>query len=263
MLQTLKKYQTTALMSAIAYIADSPLFTIDYLLRLIRAVFLIGIWKLLFQGRGDVEGYTLSAILTYIVIAEVFAEPLECVTELSDYFWNGEIINRFLRPMTLVGQLVSECFGKWGLNFMLFSIPLLILATLMGVNPLPASPWSAFCFMISLALGMTVGFALEFLLCAIAVSLEIPAMTIQRIRYALGALLGGTIIPLALLPWGMGQVFSFLPFASLASAPLQIYVGRGNTWLLLGLQCFWAVVLWVLALYLWNRVRERIVGYGG
>jgi ABC-type uncharacterized transport system permease subunit len=74
--------------------------------------------------------------------------------------------------------------------------------------------------------------------------------------------LSGVLLPLALLPWGLGTIFDYLPFAATASTPLRIYVGTGAAPLLL-VQLGWSILLWPLALWLWAANRERVVGYGG
>ena len=71
------------------------------------------------------------------------------------------------------------------------------------------------------------------------------------------------MIPLALYPWGLGDLFAYLPFAAMAWAPLALYTGTGNPLQLLGIQVFWAVVLWLLADWVWRANRERLVSYGG
>ena len=79
----------------------------------------------------------------------------------------------------------------------------------------------------------------------------------------LSVLLSGAVIPLALMPWGIGGVLGYLPFAALASAPLRIYTGTGDAVSLLALQAGWAAVLWLLAHLMWNANRERLVTHGG
>ncbi len=82
-------------------------------------------------------------------------------------------------------------------------------------------------------------------------------------RIAITGLLAGSVIPLALLPWGLGPIFELLPFATVAWAPLAIYTGLGEPLRLIGLQLFWAAVLWPLVFWAWSASREKVVGYGG
>ena len=95
------------------------------------------------------------------------------------------------------------------------------------------------------------------------VLLEQNVYAVMQIRSALTALLSGAVIPLALMPWGIGEVLGYLPFASLASAPLRIYTGTGDPAFLIVLQAFWLAVLWPLAHLIWTVNRERLVSHGG
>jgi ABC-2 type transport system permease protein len=259
----LRRYRKTATLAATSAVGESKLFLLDYLLRLLRVVVLLAIWRTILPAHGSVAGFTLGAVLTYTLIAEVFAEQLVCTTQVASDLWEGAIAMRMLLPMSLVEHYAADLCGRWLAGLALFSLPLLLCAPLLGVNPLPAGPLAALLFVLSLALAVTIGLAIEFFFLALTVAVEQPVWVIGRMRRALMTLLSGTLLPLALLPWGLGSVFQWLPFASMASAPLQIYTGTGRAGLLLLVQLGWSVVLWPLTLWLWRANREKLVGYGG
>ncbi|HLJ56312.1 MAG TPA: hypothetical protein VKT77_14825, partial [Chthonomonadaceae bacterium] len=98
---------------------------------------------------------------------------------------------------------------------------------------------------------------------AIAIGMELSPWIVDRSRRAVGGLLSGAIIPFALMPWGVGRALAWNPFAALASAPLQIYVGKGDPVRLMALQVAWAALLWPIAMRAWMKLRERMVSYGG
>ena len=259
----LQKYTKTAGMAAASYVGDTRLFLLDYLLRVLRVTVLLSIWRTLFAQGGQQSGLTLPVLLTYTLIAEAFAEPLEASTDVAWSFWDGTIATRFNRPLGVFAQYIAETCGKWAFGLVSFSIPLLFVGVLMGINPLPANGMAALLFLPSIILGASVGFALDFLFTAGGIALQFPPFALERMRGAIATLLSGAFIPLALLPWNLGRVFGWLPFASMASAPLRIYTGTGNPLPLLALQLFWAVSLWPLAAWLWRKNQERMVAYGG
>src|SRR5205085_481180 len=115
----------------------------------------------------------------------------------------------------------------------------------------------------SLLLAIGIGLALDFLFTGIGISLQFPPFATARMRQAIAALLSGAFIPLALLPWNLGKIFEWLPFASTASAPLRIYTGTGDSLRLLLMQAFWCAVLWPLTLWQWRVTQEKMVSYGG
>ena len=90
-----------------------------------------------------------------------------------------------------------------------------------------------------------------------------PVWLVEFARGAITGVLAGAVLPLSLMPWGLGNVLELLPFASLAWAPLAIYTGAGEPLRLFALQAFWSVALWPMALWLWRANREKVVGYGG
>jgi viologen exporter family transport system permease protein len=259
----LRRYRKTASLAASSAIGESRLFLLDYLLRLLRVLVLLAIWRTVLPAHGTTSGMTLAAVLTYTVISEAFAEQMAARTNISDELWVGSIATRMLQPMTMVEHYAADMVGRWLLGLALFSLPLLLCAPLLGVSPLPASPLAAVLFVLSLALAVTIGLAVDFFFLGLTFALGQAVWVISRMRMAVTMVLSGALLPLALLPWGLGNLFTWLPFASMASAPLQIYTGTGNVALLLLAQSGWAIALWPLTLWLWRANREKLVGYGG
>lgn len=255
-------YVKTAAMAA-ADVGDSPVFLVEYLLRLLHVLILLSLWRVILGSRPNTDVMSLQAVLTYTLVAEVFAQQLAARTTLVDAFWVGDLVMRFLRPIGLIRQLSAEMAGRWALHFACFSVPLLLLAPWLGVDPRPASLSAGVLFVPSLACGILVGIAIDVLFGALTVAFEQPAWLLENVRAAAAALLSGSLLPLAFYPWGLGDVFGFLPFAAMAWAPLAIYTGTGDPLPLLLMQVCWAVVLWAVADWLWRANRERLVGYGG
>ncbi|MBI1802074.1 MAG: ABC-2 family transporter protein [Chloroflexi bacterium] len=259
----LRPYWKTAAMEAAGAIGDDPLFLLQYLFRLLRVLVLLSIWQVIFAGRGAVAGMSAASVLTYTLIEEVFADPLTTRTELWVSLRDGSLAVSFLQPMGLVGQFTSKMIGRWFFGSVTFSLPLLMLSPLLGVSPMPASAAALALFVISLVLAITVGVALEFIFGGLMVYFEYSTYAIENLRSAVSVLLSGALIPLQLMPWGMGEVLRWLPFASVASAPLTIYTGTGDPLFLLVMQALWAVILWPVAGWLWRLNRERLVSFGG
>jgi ABC-type uncharacterized transport system permease subunit len=261
--QRLRQYGKSAAMAAVGYVGESRLFLFSMLLRLLRVLLLLSVWRMVLAGKGTVSGMTLGSVLTYTLAAEMFADILQCRTWLEDAFWSGAIITRMVRPMSLFAQFTSEMFGPVLVGLVTFSLPLFLCAPLLGVNPLPASGSAALLFLVSLALAVSVGLALEYIFAGLAILFEMPPYALTRLRAAVGALLSGALLPLALLPWNLGSVLAWLPFASQASAPLRIYTGTGAAPSLLATQAVWSVLLWPVAHRIWRLGRERMVSFGG
>src|SRR6266852_3206863 len=242
-MRLMRGYLKTAAMSA-GDVGDTPLFVVDYALRILRVLVLLGLWRTILGGRESTGPMSLAAVLTYTVVAEVFAEQLAVRTTLNLAFWEGTLVIRFLRQMGRVRQLAAEMAGKWLISLSLFSVPLLLATPLLGVDPRPSSVVAGGLFILSLGLAILVGLALDLLFGALTVALEQPVWVIEYTRTAVATLLSGSLLPLAYYPWGLGDVFSWLPFSAMAWAPLAIFTGTGQPVSLLASQLLWAAILW-------------------
>jgi len=238
------------------------LFLIQFLFRLLRVVVLLSLWRVILP-EYDTAGMTLSTILTYTLIQEVFAEQLLPRTNIEWALHDGGITRRFLQPLDLVSQFMAHMVGGWVFGLVFFSLPLLLVAPWLGVHPAPVNLLAGALFLVSVVCTMAIGVALDFIFAAFLTHFEGSAYMVGRVRMAISLVLSGALVPLALLPWNLGALLQWLPFASLASAPLRIYTGTGDPRFLLALQAAWAVVLWGLARWLWQHYRERLVSYGG
>jgi ABC-2 type transport system permease protein len=255
-------YLKTATMAA-SVVGDSPFFLIGYALRLLRVLILLALWRTVLAEHTANGPLSLAQVLTYTLIAEVFAEQLNVRTSLNLAMWDGTLVMRSLRPMGLMRQLSAEMVGPWAIDLVLFSLPLLALAPLLGVDPRPANLQAGILFLPSLTAAILVGLALEQVFGAAVVALEQPVWLVEYIRGAIGTLLSGALLPLAYYPWGLGEVFAKLPFAAMAWAPLAIYTAADDPWPLLASQIIWAAILWPVGRWLWQANREKLVGYGG
>ncbi len=271
MIRPLRTFWHTAGMAATGAAADGGAFLLlDYLLRLLRVALLLSVWRMILAGQtpagddvGAATGLSLDTILTYTLVAAVFADPLAARTRLEEALWNGSIATRFLHPVSIAGHFAAEMVGGWLPGFGFFSVPLFLAAPLLGVSALPAGPVAGLLFPLSLVLGVAVGMAVDFLLCALMVTFGWSVWEVERWRSALSTVLSGALSPLSVLPWNLGQVLSWLPFAAMAWAPLSIYTGAPDAPRLLAMQAFWAVTLWLVGQRLWRANRQKVVIYGG
>jgi ABC-2 type transport system permease protein len=261
---TLYKYWKTMQMVSTGSLHDNRLGLLaGFALRLLRVVILLSLWRTVISDGETVSGMTLGAVLTYTLIAEAFSSQMSIRTTLSDTLWEGIIANRLLRPIGIYGQFLAEMVGGWFPGLVLHSLPLLLLAPLLEVDAAPASWEAGLWFGLSIAMGIAVGMALDVIFSGGMVFLEQSVHALTQIRDAVSLLLSGAVVPLALFPWHIGDALAWLPFASLASAPLRIYTGTGDPHFLVALQALWAVILWPTAHLLWSISRERMVSHGG
>ena len=258
-----RPYFSTATMAATAGIGEHPLVLLDHAIALLRVVLLVSIWRAILQSDAAPAEPAMAAVLTYIVLAQVLAQQLDVRTEVLTAVWEGAVASRLLRPVSTFLDYLAEMAGGWGLRFVTFSIPVLVLTPALGVSLAPANPARGGLFLISLALSVAVGSAVDFLFALVVIRVPDNMWSLRMGREALIPLVSGAMIPLSLMPWSIGNVLTWLPFASMVSAPLRIYTGDGAAFGLLALQAAWAALLWPLTRLAWRRAAPRMVSFGG
>lgn len=265
---SLRKHAATARLCALS-VFDGNFLCVggEYAMRFLQFALLVLVWRSLGESGADLGGMALPQLLTYTLMASVLRQQLDIITPATAALWEGSIVGRYLRPVSLLGGLAAETVGRWWVPvFLFYSLPLLLLSPLLGVSPLPASPAALGWFFISLLLSASLGFALDYLYASLAIRMKNGCWAVQMIRETLAQLFTGALIPFALLPAWAGKTLALLPTGSIASAPLILYAGAaqpGGEWRLVGLQLFWNAVLWPLSLWAFHRSEERMISYGG
>ena len=253
------KYLKTADLAAREKTNGGILYMIpDVLIRVTTLVPLIFLWKVVMSSGVDV-GMSIDQMLTYTFVHAILADMLVVKTAATGWLSDGILQKLFGRPMSVLGQLTAETVGRWIPMLLLFSLPTLILAPILGVSLIPRSVW----IIPSLILSISLGIALECLFACLSIRLRSMNWLIDRIRAATVMLFSGTLIPIRLLPFGLAAAMRFQPFAALGGSPLQIFIGTADTAEILLLQVFWNAALWPLALLAFSKSRERMVSYGG
>lgn len=254
------RYRASAWLAATGASGDGLYSAIRYVIRLLRLLVLLTIWR---GVLGNEDGSELGRVLTYTLVAGAFANQLDARTDLGDAIWDGRIATWFVAPVRVFGLAVANTLGRWAPSLVGYTIPVLALAPLVGVDPRPASIGAAVAFVPSIALAVAIGFSLDLLLVSLMARTGWSLWDMQRLRVTFGTVLSGAVIPLGYLPWGLADWLPWFPLASMASAPLRIWVGDGDPGLLIAGQAAWAMIGWIAALAAWGRQRERLVGYGG
>ena len=233
-----------------------------YFVRLVRTLLLLSIWRAVLPQSNAAD--QLDEVLRYTLLAGIFWEQIDVVTTASTTFWEGTASVRFLRPLNVFGQYMSETIGKWIPGLLFFSMPLILLSPVFGVDLMPLTLSTLCTFAGSLLLAIMSGFAFDFILTGLMVYLGNANYIAVQIRNALTMLLSGALIPLYLLPFGIGKVLEWLPFATMAAAPLSIYTGTSdNSGRMILLQAGWCIILWIMAVVVWKTNRQKLVVFGG
>ena len=259
MFAKLAKYSKTAAMTARNQTNGGILYLLpNYAIRVVYLLPLMVLWRTLIGSGVDV-GMTLTQMLTYTFISNLFGDLLNVTSPLTHWIIDSHIVSLYQRPMSIYGHVVAESLGKTLPGLVLFSFPMLLLSPLFGAAALPASFW----VFPSLLLCMSLGFAVEFIFAALLVRLINTSWLVHSIRSAVVWLFSGAMLPFDILPFGLGRLMKYQPLGSLAGAPLSIYAGMAEPVRTVIVQLFWNAVLWPVAVWAFRKARERMVSHGG
>lgn len=230
----------------------------NYLIRMIYVIPLLLLWKTLMNS-GVETGMTLAQMLTYTYLGAIFSDMLVVYTPASNWLYEGIFISLYQRPLRIFSHLAAQTVGKWMPNLLFFTLPMMVAAPIFGVSFRTESFW----FIPSLILCILLGFAVDFIFACLTIRMMNASWLVYVIRTAVVSFLSGSVIPFKILPWGLEKLFQYLPFGSLAAAPLAIYTGLSEPVPLLAAQIFWNAVLWPLAFFVFEKSQERMLSYGG
>ena len=241
--------------------SDVPFLAAGAGLRLLQFGVLVGIWRSLPPDKLAASGMTVGALLTYSAVAQIAGPLLNPKTTLAAHVTNGTLAVRLLWPLGVVSQFVAELLGSALPATILSIVGISIAAALLDVSLAPAG--APLLFGLSLLLGITVGVAVDFWFALLTVRLRYSVWFVASIRTTLTAVVSGALIPLHLMPWGIGDVLGVLPFAAMASGPLRVYTQQAGAVPLLASQAVWAAVLWLGLVWAVGKSRDKVVGVGG
>jgi len=216
------------------------------------------LWRVLASGGVEV-GMSLEQMLTYTYINSLLGGMLVVQTFMSSWNYEGQVLNLYLRPQPIFGQIIAQTIGEWIPMLLLFSLPMLFIAPLIGITVIPATLW----FIPSLLLCISLGFAIDFIFSCVTIRLKGLSWLSHSIKMAIMTLFSGTVIPFMVLPFGLTRIFEYQPFGSLGGAPLSLFAGTSEPMRIIPIQVFWNVTLWVVAVVWFRKSKERQVSYGG
>jgi len=253
------KYMATAYVSAKEKTSGGVIYLyVEYALRFVYLVPLLLLWRSLFSNGVEV-GMTLAQMLSYTYVSAFLSELLVISSPLTNWFYDGALISVFQRPMSIYGHVAAQTLGAAVPSLLVFSVPMALLSPVFGVSIIPDSFW----FFPSLLLCISLGFAIEFLFACLFIRMVNATWLAYTLRKALMSLFSGTIIPFAIMPWGIGRILAYLPLGSLAGAPLALYTGLAVPGQTIALQIIWNIVLWPTAILAFRKSQERMVSHGG
>jgi ABC-2 type transport system permease protein len=227
------------------------------------------LWRAIYAGHAvaPLGGMTRDQMTTYVVIANLLAVLLanQVDDDVAAEIYRGDIAINLVRPVSYPLLRFCACLPVVATNTVLTGIPVALL--FVSAAPLTApGPADAALFAVAAVLSLLIGFAINFLTGLIGF-VTTNTWGIRYIKVGVVGFLSGQLLPLALMPSALSDAARVLPFQSMVSAPVRLFLGQFANWPqaagILAQQAGWAAALTVACRLAWRRAEGRVEVLGG
>lgn len=223
------------------------------------------LWSVAISGRSAIAGVPSAEIFSYVIMAWVGVSVVATRVneEIGRRMREGLIAADLLRPMTLQRFWYARDLGRAAATLLVQTLPLFLACLLAFPVRLPSHAITWVFWFCALFLAHAVNYGLSFLVGLAALPFR-NVSGLTHLKSTLVSIFSGALIPLALFPsWAQGVV-SVLPFAALAHAPATIFLeSETRVGSVLAGQAAWAIALWLLGQFAWERAASRLTVQGG
>ncbi|MBB5935181.1 ABC transporter permease [Streptomyces zagrosensis] len=224
----------------------------------------------LWDQRPHLGGYDLAQAMTFVWLGQALLAASALMgggfqEEFQERIRSGDVAVDLYRPVDLqlwwlagdVGRAIFQLLGR-GIVPMIFGALVFDLA-------LPASPLTWLCFLLAVALGILVSFALRYLVALTAFWL-LDGAGANMISVVLSLFFSGMILPLNVFPGALGETANALPWAAILQVPADVLLGEHQGAGLVGAFAFqvgWAIALLAAGRLLQSAATRKVVVQGG
>jgi ABC-2 type transport system permease protein len=249
------------------FMAYSIWVWMSFFVQIIAMIIFVAFWRAIYAEEATIAGLSLQQTLNYILLAQIFETVMHSPSMIYRFGWllrQGEMAIVLLRPLDFQAAEYVSNVGEVVMNLTL-QIPMVIIAILFFDLRLPTNPavWAA--FVLTLFLGHALLFCFDWILACLAFYItEIWGLSV--LRFGLSLFLGGTLVPLVMMPEWLRQITAASPFAQALYTPVALLTGitplsaAPRVWLT---QLIYLLVLLVLSRLVFKAAVRKITVQGG
>ncbi len=223
------------------------------------------VWTAALAGRDGIEGYSLSQLIWYFIVAEIPAFGFgRFFWTLADDMKSGQVAYLASRPFGFVGYHFAQGMGKAAVDSaVLAAVGAALGLVLAGPLPIPSAPRAA-AALASILLAGSIQFLLQFAIAMTAFWVEDNSAFFWI--YQKIVLVVGTLLPLEFLPEAVRRIAAWTPFPSMSYAPARIvssWPGEAAALSMIAAQLAWAAGAALLCQAAYSLGRARLTVNGG
>jgi len=239
-------------------------FLPDYIFSLISFgihVFIFNeLWDYILQGK-NIEGYTKTELVWYIIIAELITYSIyNTYKQISDTVKNGEIANMLLKPINYVAYLIADSSA----SIIKFIINLIFAIVLGGIlaGPIKITTVGVIVTFVSMVISLFLGILIQIFIGLLSFYSEENKsfwLIIQKVQLLL------VFTPLEFYPKIMQKILYVFPTTHMVFSPAKILVDfkNVNSASLIGVQLISIVVMLMIIVLMYKKGVKKINVNGG
>jgi ABC-2 type transport system permease protein len=224
----------------------------------------------LWENRPNLGGYDVTDAVTYVWLGQAMLVPFALFgggfqNDFLDRIRKGDIAIDLYRPIDLQLWWLASDFGRAGFQLLVRGGGPMLFGTLVFQLRYPTDPLTWLAFGCALVLGLTVSFAIRYLVCLTAFWL-LDSRGVDQVAGFCGMFFSGMVLPLNILPGALGELSRALPWAATLQVPADVFLGKHQGAELaqtLGLSAVWALVLLLAGQLLTAVATKKVVVQGG
>ena len=224
----------------------------------------------LWDQRPHLGGYTQGQALTYVWVGQALLMTMALMgggfeDELMERIRSGDIAVDLYRPADLQGWWLAADLGRAAFHLVGRGVLPMVCGALLFDLALPRAAGTWLLFLLSVALGALVSFAIRFLV-ALSAFWLLDGAGVSQAAWLTGLFFSGMLLPLTVFPGWLGTLARALPWSSMLQVPADVLLGRrhgAGAVAALAFQAGWAVVLLAAGRAVQAVAARRVVVQGG
>ncbi len=237
---------------------------LEFFGRFLQSGIMVVLWWQVFASRGDdpIYGYTLSVMLTYLVVAGILENLFELSSqgdEINDDIREGRVGSWLVRPISALGVWFTRDLTRRVFTFLCGLVPWLVIIAILHEQMAPIHPRVSLVMVAVLVIAFLVDYFLftDIALLAFWFNQTWGPRFVLRVAIPL---LAGTFVPFDVFPSWFQTVVAYTPFPIMRYVPTALLLNgtlppHADTMITAGV--VWLVVLLALEIILWRRGVRR------
>lgn len=235
--------------------------------RLILILANVFLWGTVYSGQETISDVSREQMITYSVLSACLSVMCQCGIQgsLNGDVRNGNVAILLMRPYSLLAGYFSEDVGTVVVKTITVALPTFVICSIFLPIRGPVSMGVLLLVLLSYLCGFLILWLLSALVSMFAfVTMELGNMGV--VKDMVVAILSGSMIPLWFFPKDVERVLMKTPFPYTYQTPLGLYIGKispkeGAGQILI--QLVWVALLGAAVVFVWKRVRNKVLVQGG